>query len=64
MIYLPDGYEKSLKHYPVLYMHDGQNLFDEFTAGYGEWGVDECLDSLIKKGKKACIVEASKAATK
>lgn len=58
MIYLPDGYEKSLKHYPVLYMHDGQNLFDEFTAGYGEWGVDECLDSLIKKGKKACIVIA------
>ena len=37
-------------------MHDGQNIFDEFTAGYGEWGVDECLDSLIKKNVPACIV--------
>ena len=37
-------------------MHDGQNLFDAATSGYGEWGVDECLDSLIKAGKPACIV--------
>lgn len=58
MIYLPEGYEKSSKRYPVLYMHDGQNIFDEHTSGYGEWGVDESLDSLIKKGKKACIVVA------
>ncbi len=56
MIYLPEGYEKSNKRYPVLYMHDAQNIFDEHTAGYGEWGVDESLDSLIKNGKKACIV--------
>ena len=57
-IYLPEGYtaEKNKKRYPVLYMHDGQNLFDEFTAGYGEWGVDECLDSMISQGKPACIV--------
>ncbi|MBC7867348.1 MAG: hypothetical protein H7X88_07430 [Gloeobacteraceae cyanobacterium ES-bin-316] len=58
MIYLPEGYDKTSKRYPVMYMHDGQNLFDEFTAGFGEWGVDECLDSLIKKGKKPCIVVA------
>lgn len=55
-IYLPGDYAKSKKRYPVLYMHDGQNLFDEYTSGYGEWGVDECLDSLIAKGKPACIV--------
>ena len=55
-IYLPEGYLKTKKHYPVLYMHDGQNLFDAYTSGFGEWGVDECLDSLIKKGKSACIV--------
>jgi predicted alpha/beta superfamily hydrolase len=55
-IYLPEGYETSQKQYPVLYMHDGQNLFDEFTAGFDEWGVDECLDSLIGAGKPACIV--------
>lgn len=56
-IYLPQGYDSiSKKRYPVLYMNDGQNIFDEHTAAYGEWGVDECLDSLIKKGMPACIV--------
>jgi predicted alpha/beta superfamily hydrolase len=43
-IYLPDGYEHSTKRYPVIYMQDGQNLFDALTSGYGEWGVDEILD--------------------
>ncbi len=55
-IYLPKGYSKNNKRYPVLYMHDGQNLFDEYTSGYGEWRVDECLDSLIAAGKPASIV--------
>jgi predicted alpha/beta superfamily hydrolase len=55
-IYLPEDYKRSAKRYPVIYMHDGQNLFDEYLSSFGEWGVDECLDSLIKKGKKACIV--------
>jgi predicted alpha/beta superfamily hydrolase len=55
-IYLPAGYATSHKRYPVMYMQDGQNIFDEYTAGFGEWGVDECLDSLIKKGRPACIV--------
>lgn len=55
-IYLPPSYANSTKRYPVLYMHDGQNLFDEFTGGYGEWGVDEVLDSIIAKGGKEYIV--------
>ena len=55
-IYLPADYATSKKRFPVLYMHDGQNLFDEATSGFGEWGVDECLDSLFKQGKKECIV--------
>ncbi|MGB4843203.1 MAG: alpha/beta hydrolase-fold protein [Ferruginibacter sp.] len=55
-VYLPEGYSKTKKRYPVLYMQDGQNLFDAATSAYGEWGVDECLDSLIKAGKPACIV--------
>ena len=55
-IYLPEGYEKSKKKYPVMYMHDGQNIFDAYTSTFAEWGVDECLDSLIKSGKQACIV--------
>lgn len=55
-IYLPVDYAKTKKRYPVMYMHDGQNLFDEATSGFGEWGVDECLDSLIASGKPSCIV--------
>lgn len=55
-IYLPTGYATNGKRYPVMYMHDGQNLFDEFTSSNGEWGVDECLDSLIKKGTRGCVI--------
>jgi hypothetical protein len=45
-VYLPPDYGQSDKKYPVLYMHDGQNLFDAYYAYSGEWGVDESLDSL------------------
>ena len=47
-IYVPPGYVSSAKRYPVLYMHDGQNLFDNATAYAGEWGVDESLDGLAQ----------------
>ncbi|HYD78241.1 MAG TPA: alpha/beta hydrolase-fold protein [Paucimonas sp.] len=52
-IYLPPSYnENSLKRYPVLYMHDGQNLFDAATAFGGvEWRVDETIDSLVGGGR-------------
>ena len=55
-IYLPKGYATSAKIYPVLYMNDGQNLSNEKTAAFGEWGVDECLDTLQKKLDKECII--------
>jgi len=55
-IYLPEGYEKSKTRYPVLYLQDAQNVFDAATSFAGEWGVDETLDSLIRKGTRACIV--------
>jgi predicted alpha/beta superfamily hydrolase len=45
-LYLPKGYETSTKTYPVIYMHDAQNLFDAKTSFAGEWNVDEKLDSL------------------
>lgn len=53
-IYLPADYASSGKKYPVIYMHDGQNLFDAYTSGYGEWGVDEILDKLPIKDQ--CII--------
>jgi predicted alpha/beta superfamily hydrolase len=55
-IYLPESYGASKKKYPVLYMQDGQNVFDEATSAYGEWGVDEALDSLGKKQKELIVV--------
>ncbi|MEO3406272.1 alpha/beta hydrolase-fold protein [Mucilaginibacter sp. CAU 1740] len=53
-VYLPKDYESGKKKYPVIYMHDGQNLFDEYTAGYGEWGVDELMDRVSVKNQ--CII--------
>lgn len=45
-VYLPLNYEHTSQRYPVLYMHDGQNVFDEATSYAGEWGVDETLNKL------------------
>jgi predicted alpha/beta superfamily hydrolase len=45
-LYLPKNYANSTKKYPVIYMHDAQNLFDAKTSYAGEWNVDEKLDSL------------------
>ncbi|MFI5137532.1 MAG: alpha/beta hydrolase-fold protein [Sphingobacteriales bacterium] len=53
-IYLPADYYLSKRKYPVIYMHDGQNLFDAYTSSYGEWGIDEILDK--NQGKNECIV--------
>lgn len=53
-IYLPKDYTSSKKKYPVIYMQDGQNLFDEYYSGYGEWGIDELLDKVPPQ--KECIV--------
>jgi predicted alpha/beta superfamily hydrolase len=52
-VYLPEGYAGSNKRYPVLYMHDGQNLFDVYTSYAGEWGLDEYMDSTTLK---KCII--------
>ena len=48
-VYLPPDYENSTASYPVVYMHDGQNIFDTSTAYAGEWNVDETLNKLYKK---------------
>jgi len=55
-IYLPPGYATSTARYPVLYLQDGQNLFDAATGYAGEWGVDETLDSLRAAGDPGVIV--------
>jgi len=56
-IYLPDDYSTATsKYYPVIYMQDGQNLFDDSTAFAGEWQVDETLHNLQMDGNYGCIV--------
>ena len=55
-LYFPPGYETSGIAYPVLYMHDGQNLFDNLTAYSGEWQVDETLNALASEGQPVPIV--------
>jgi len=57
-VYLPSNYKNSNERYPVLYMNDGQNLFDEYFAPFGEWGIDEALDTLQKQTGKYAIVVA------
>jgi len=51
-IFLPASYnENSAKRYPVLYMHDGQNLFDAKTAAYGvQWGIASTINRLVATG--------------
>jgi len=49
MVWLPPSYAKSPnKRYPVLYAHDGQNVFKPASVYGGEWRLDEIADSLIK----------------
>ncbi len=61
-VFLPTGYdETSSDKYKVLYMHDGQNVFNPKTSNTGiDWGVDEAIDSLLQLKKiKNTIVVAS-----
>lgn len=55
-LYLPPSYHQSDKSYPVIYMHDGQNLFDDMTAFAGEWGIDESLNLLAQEPGLEVIV--------
>ena len=58
IVWLPPGYDNNrTKRYPVLYMHDGQNIFDPETSFSGvDWQVDETADSLILQGKMKEII--------
>ena len=50
-VYLPPGYDRDAdRRYPVLYMHDGQNVFDDRTSFAGEWRADETAERLIADG--------------
>jgi isoamylase len=57
LVYVPPDYDQAHdRRYPVLYMHDGQNLFDEATSFDKEWQVDETMEMLSQEGYPAIVV--------
>ncbi|HEX4020701.1 MAG TPA: alpha/beta hydrolase-fold protein [Acidobacteriaceae bacterium] len=58
IVYLPDRYTDEDRHYPVLYLHDGQNLFDGETSYIPgkTWSIYETADALIASGEVEPLV--------
>ena len=58
LVWLPPGYARGAKQrYPVVYFHDGQNVFDAATSFIGtEWAADEAADRLITAGRIAPVI--------
>ncbi len=61
-LYLPPGYDHETDAYPVLYMHDGQNLFDPM-AFYGGWQVDDVIDDLLARDRMREVIVVGMANT-
>ena len=55
-IYLPASYSAGGERYPVVYMHDGQNLSDPATAFAGTWELEPTLERLADRGIEAIVV--------
>lgn len=56
-IWLPPGYDKSDKRYPVLYMHDGHNLFDRRNSNFDKiWAADKAMLAVMAKGVEPRII--------
>jgi glycogen operon protein len=56
LVYLPPEYDANQQRYTVVYMHDGQNLFDQATSYGCEWQVDETMEMLSRAGYPAIVV--------
>ncbi len=57
-VYLPPNYNTSDEKYPVLYIQDGQNVFDVSNSYNGEWEVDETLNTIFNETGFGLIVVA------
>ena len=55
-VHLPGAYDEEVRRYPVIYMQDGQNLFDDSTSFAGSWALGEELVSASRLGADAIIV--------
>ena len=56
LAYLPPSYGEGERRYPVIYMHDGQNLFDQATSFGDEWRVDETMEAAAGEGVEAIVI--------
>ncbi|MDQ3264010.1 MAG: alpha/beta hydrolase-fold protein [Myxococcota bacterium] len=58
IVWLPPGYhdEGNTLRYPVLYLHDGQNLMDGSTSFAGEWHLDEIAQRLVQLGQLEPVI--------
>jgi len=56
LIGLPPGWSESGERYPVVYMHDGQNLFDRSTSANGDWGLVASLAAEARAGRPVIVV--------
>jgi len=59
VVYLPPGYDApgNARKYPVVYLHDGQNVFNPRSAFMGrEWGLDETAEALIRAGRMPPVI--------
>jgi predicted alpha/beta superfamily hydrolase len=55
-VYLPPSYGRGERHFPVLYMQDGQNLFDPKESFAGSWRVDIAMDHAAARGFEGIAV--------
>jgi predicted alpha/beta superfamily hydrolase len=56
LVYLPPSYHGGRRSYPVLYMHDGQNLFDPATSFAGDWGMGRIMEAESRRGLEAIVI--------
>ncbi len=56
LVWLPPDYATSERRYPVIYVHDAQNIFANELSFVGEWGFDETMTALASEGISAIIV--------
>src|ERR1043165_6905004 len=56
LVALPPGYENLNRRYPVVYMQDGQNLFDPATSHAGDWGLAALLEAHAARGLDVIVV--------
>lgn len=56
LVHLPASYQSGLQDYPVLYLQDGQNLFDPVTSFAGDWRLGQVLASAAGRGLEAIVV--------